>query len=255
VQPFPSLVKIDESFDYAGLVGSTHHTWGMGEHLVFNGKFLSRHFGHNRIRALVGGKTEAFQIVKTKHNYNPFKYRFSYRVLRPGAPKWWEDKDILFTVNRDLFGRGFFGIKDEYRIYQGRERNGIERYYCVQSWWGWMTRCWHSKREYESGRTSLTVKGHGGPKFNPIAVLSQKVNAAAFSKFLKPLAFFPDKYTLFVNSGEDAALLTALSIIVDSTEDQKETKGGINTPSVWPLEQVLAGVELMAAPAGPAAAR
>jgi hypothetical protein len=227
----------------------------MGESISFNGKFTSRHFGHNRIRAFVGGKTEAFQIVKTKHIINPLKYRYSYRVLRPGAPKWWEDKDILFTVNRDLFGRGFGGIKDEYRIYQGRERYGIERYYCVQSWFGWVTRCWHSKKEYESGRTSFTVNGHVGPKYNPIAVLSQKVNVGAFSQFVTPLQLFPDKYKLFVNSGEDAALLTALSIIVDSTEDQKETKGGINTPSVWPLEQVLAGVELMAAPAGPAAAR
>jgi hypothetical protein len=217
VLPQPTLFRIDEKFDMGGLTGSTYFAWGLGQLVLFNGNSLSRHFGHNRIKAYVGD-AETFQMVKTKHVMNPFKYRYSYRVLKPGAQKGWREEDVLFTFNRDMFGRGFFGIKDEWRIYQGRERDGKIVYYCVQSWWGWKTRCWHSKLEYESGRSSLTVTGHPGLKYNPCAILSQVPNAGAFSDSLAP-----DQYYLFVNGGEDAALMLAFSIMVDSTQDDMES--------------------------------
>jgi hypothetical protein len=221
VLPYPALFKIEEKFDFGGLTGSTHFAYGMGQMILFNGNFASRHFGHNRIRAISGG-VDKFQVVRTKHILNPLKYRYSYRVLKPGFHKSWTNDDILFTINRDMFGRGLLGIKDEWRIYLGRERYGKERYYCVQSWWGWKTRCWHSKLEYESGRGSLTVNGHPGPKYNPCAVLSQVPNAGALSAVLPGLSFVPDQFYLFVNAGEDAALMMAFSIIVDSAQDQKE---------------------------------
>merc|ERR550525_571887 len=180
---------------------------------------MSRQFGHDRVRAYVGG-VEKFQTVTSWHAFNPFKMRFSYRVLKPQPPakKTWGDDDILYTVNRDFFGRGFLGIKDEWRIFHGRESGGKMAYYCVQSWWGWKTRCWHSKLEYESGRSSLTITGHAGVKYAPCAVLSQVVNAGAFAGGVSE--FIPDQFYLFVNAGEDAALLPAFSIMMDSAQDE-----------------------------------
>lgn len=221
VLPYPSLFQINEKFDFGGLTGSTYYVFGLGQTIIFNGNFLSRHFGHDRTKAHVQGQ-EAFQTVRTKHVLNPFKYRYSYRVLKPSQKKWWGNDDVLFTLNRDMIGRGFFGIKDEWRIYSGREQDGRMVYYCVQSWWGWQTRCWHSKLEYESGRSSLTISGVSGPKYNPCAVLSQVANLGAFSGVVGVASFVPDQYYLFVNSGEDSALLMTMSVIIDSAQDEME---------------------------------
>jgi hypothetical protein len=123
----PTLLKIDEMNDAGGALGSTYIVWGLGPFVMFKGTWKSRHFGHNRIRATIDG-VEAFQLSDSKHKWNPAKMRYSYRVLAPKPAL--KSYDVKFTINRDLFGRGFFGIKDEYRIYKGRERNGHMVYYC-----------------------------------------------------------------------------------------------------------------------------
>jgi hypothetical protein len=230
VKPYPALLKIDKSFDFGGLAGSTHVVSGVGAPLALNGNFGSRHFGHDRVKVYANGMyeqgKELFQMTFTKHIWNPLKYRFSYRILKPSQQKTWnEDEDVLFTINRDLFGRGFLWTKDEYRIYQGRERGNKMVYYCVQSWWGWVTRCWHNKLEYESGRSSLTVSGHPGPKYAPCAVLSQKVNGGALSPAFASMTLVPDKYYLYVSPGEDTALLSALGALVDGTQSRMPGAG------------------------------
>jgi hypothetical protein len=210
----PTLLRIDERFDFAGVAGSTYIIWGLGPFITFKGQFLSRHFGHNRIRAKVNGN-EVFQIAKSKHRFNPFKLRYSYRVLAPKPGL--KSRGVKYTINKDLIGRGFLGIKQEWRIYQGHERMGKMVYYCVGAWfrlWRWKTRCWHSKLEYESGRSSLTISGIPGPKIAPCAVLSQIPNVGLISEWV------PDQYYLFVHAGEDASLLLAFGVLVDSTNDE-----------------------------------
>lgn len=215
----PTLFRIDEMPDFGGLGGSTYLVWGLGPVLVIKGNYWSRHWGHNRMKASVGHPAQpVFQLAKSRHKQNPFRARYSYRVLKPGQRKSWRADDVLFTMNRDIWGRGFLGIKDEWRIYQGRERDGKMVYYCVRSWMGWSTRCWHNKAEYESGRGSLTIRGSSGQKIGPCAVLSQVANAGAYTEGA------PDQYYLFVNAGEDSALLLSFGILYDSTEDQKDAK-------------------------------
>jgi len=217
VLPYPALLRIDEKYDAGGIAGSTYYVWGLGDPIVFKGNTLSRNWGHNRLQVYAGLNPQSlYQLVKTHHAFNPFQARYSYRILKPSLQKHWSDADIMFTMNRDIFGRGFFGIKDEWRIYQGRERDGKMVYYCVGTWRGWRMRCWHSKEEYESGRSSLTISGLPGPKYAPCAVLSQVANVGAFVQGV------PDQYYLFTNAGEDTALLLSFSILYDSTEDQME---------------------------------
>jgi hypothetical protein len=207
----PTLLRIDEMPDVAGIKGSVYIIWGLGPFVKFEGNHLSRHWGRNRIRAKVNG-AEVFQLAKSKHPLNPLQMRYSYRVLAPKPGH--KSHDIKYTINQDFIGRGFLGIKQEWRIYQGHERMGKMVYYCVTSWLGWKTRCWHSKLEYESGRSSLTISGVPGPKIGPCAVLSQVPNLGAFT------VLAPDQYYLFVHAGEDASLLLAFSTLFDSTADE-----------------------------------
>jgi hypothetical protein len=150
-----------------------------------------------------------FQIAKSKHRFNPFKSRYSYRVLAPLPGH--KSQDVKYTINKGD-GRGFLKMKQEWQIYQGHERMGKMVYYCVGAWARfWKTRCWHSKLEYESGRF---FSGIPGPKIAPCAVLSQIANVGLVSEWV------PDQYYLFVHAGEDASLLLAFGVLVDSTNDE-----------------------------------
>lgn len=196
---YPSIYDITEFYDAGGLTGAGYRTCGLSWCLRFQGGFWSRHFGYNVIKAYHQGK-EQFQLSRTKHAFNPFKYRYSYRILNPGP---YTNENIRFTINRDMFGRGFMWAQSEYRVYLGRERDNKPVYYCVTDFWGLKTRCWHSQVEYDTYKM-------------PCAILSQTYNAGVH------LRGAPDHFTLFVNAGEDSALLTALSVLIDTVQDAQE---------------------------------
>merc|ERR1712151_1263499 len=103
----------------------------------------------------------------------------------------------LFTFQRNLLGRGIGSLKTVWKIYEGTELDNKLVHYCVENYAGGITRCWHNQTEYDEGRRET---GAEGAKTNPCAVV-----AAPSAK----------KVEIFVNKGEDTALLVALGVVVN----------------------------------------
>jgi len=196
-----------------------------GQVLRFQGNWAQTMFGHRTIRAFDNQNQEIFQFKDTHHTMNPFSRRWSFRVMPPGGGS---EEQILYTINKDVYGRGLFFSKAEWRIYKGRERDGQLLYYCVGSYWGWDNRCYHSREDYDQGRQSLTVWGTAGQKLPPVAHLNQEANAGAmYGGAIGDM--LPDKFFINVGPGEDAALLTVFGALVDVVNDASKSDGVVNT--------------------------
>jgi hypothetical protein len=98
----------------------------------------------------------------------------------------------------------------EHRVFFHTEGEDIERYYCYQLVEGFSD-CWHSKMEHESGQYNAIVAHHRKSR--------QQLVKGPDSCRVKDVY---DGGILFVNSGEDTALLTAFLDVVDNTKDQWE---------------------------------
>merc|ERR1740138_1150289 len=171
------------------------------------GKWTSNTFGHQTVHVRDMKGQERFMIRNSKNVWNPFAMRNSFRVHPPG-----NKEGILYTFNKDILGRGFLGIKEEWRIYYGRERQGQQVYYCVGSYMGWSYNCYKTQAEYDAGAP-------------PIAYTEQEMNAGAimtdFSQWL------PDNYRLFIREGVDSALILALMTVIDMCNDAKHQQGSL----------------------------
>jgi len=136
-----------------------------------------------------------FTIEMTKHMWNPLRWTWSFRIKHP------ETGNILFTINKDWFGGGFFMLRDEWRVYRGRQRDDDQIYYCVSSLTGYDYKCFHDKDEWKNSA-------------KPAAHFSQSM--------LRDFVGLPDSSTLKVEAGEDTALLLATSVIMDMVYEQEE---------------------------------
>jgi len=119
-----------------------------------------------------------FKIACAKRLFRCSKRTFY--ILRPYSDK------VLFTVRRDVFGTGWMMSKDEWQIWRGEKGIGggdddKKVYYCVESSEG--PACYHSKQEHNHGVKEVATKYKGR--------------------------------SLEVESGEDTALLFALTVIID----------------------------------------
>jgi len=170
------------------------------------GKWRSNTFGHQSVHAYDSSGQEIFKIRRSKHVMNPRQRRWSYRILPTGSKS---NHDTLFTINKDQFGRGLFWQKEEWRIYKGRERDNKMIYYCVGKYGNWDFKFYRSKSD----------ANHGG---RVVAKIEQKLNAGAFSDS----NWLPDKFKIKVYEGADAALILAVSSIIDMVHD---SSGGGNS--------------------------
>jgi hypothetical protein len=147
--------------------------------LQFQGRFTSKWFGHNSMHVIdpSTGK-ELFKVRASRHTWNPEEWvgRFSYRILPPGSK---DEEDSIFTINKDYIGRGALGVKEEWRVYRGRKRDGQLAYYCVGSYISWDAECYNSVKEYNTGRDGFTVWGTEDvrylPKVTPVLKLHKKI--------------------------------------------------------------------------------
>lgn len=179
------------------------------------GKWTSSQFGHQSVHVHNHAGREIFKIRNDKYVWNPFSRRWSYRILPPHSK---DSADAWFTINKDAWGRGLLFLRDEWRIYRGRERDNDMVYYCVGSYFGWNWWFYRNKHAYDNGEEA-------------IAEISQKWNAGAFlgggggmgEDFGAGLGtWLPDKFKLRIKDGEDSALLMSVATIIDMVYDSEE---------------------------------
>jgi hypothetical protein len=100
---------------------------------------------------------------------------------------------IMFTITKDLIGTDILGTTKEYRVYRGEKKalkSQAVRYYCVETGTSESSiSCYNSKNERESRKPPL----------------AGRFARAGFSK------------NVYVNGGEDTALLLATTIVMDMT--------------------------------------
>jgi len=135
-----------------------------------------------------------FKIRFTKHIWNPTRWTWSFRITHPQTGK------VLFTINKDWFGTGLLGLRNEWRIYRGHKREGKQIYYAVSGYVGYERYFHHSKADWKKGK-------------KPVAEASQAIG--------RDLIGLADTYTLQVNEGEDTALLMTSTVIFDMAEEQQ----------------------------------
>jgi len=146
----------------------------------------------NTVFARVPGKYETnknYQIdVQTVKGDHLFKIACAKRVWPIGCSdrtfhilKPYSDK-ILYTIRKDIIGTGWMLSKKEWEIFRGEDRDDDKKvYYCVESSEG--PACYHSKDQHDHGVKESATKYKGR--------------------------------SLEVDSGEDTALLFALTVIID----------------------------------------
>jgi hypothetical protein len=135
-----------------------------------------------------------FNIRLSKHIHDPMRWSWSFRIAHPFTDR------VLFTINKDWFGKGLMWSKDEWRIYRGRKSDNEEVYYGVGTYLGYGNAFYRSQKEYKKGDA-------------PIAKVNQNAKYH--------LVGAPDLYTLQVQEGEDTALLLATAVIMDMTHEQE----------------------------------
>lgn len=115
----------------------------------------------------------------------------SWRIRHPIS------NQILFTINKDFFGAGFFGARDEWRIYRGRERDGDQMYYVVADYSSHTHSFYHNEAEYQNSAP-------------PAAQSRQYTPGGTYTQ-----GFVSDSIGVQVQAGEDTALVLATTICVD----------------------------------------
>lgn len=164
------------------------------------GTWHSSAFGWRRVHVSDASGTPIYDIRNAQNAWNPFSWRWSWRVLPVEAT---DADDAYYTLNRDKFGRGLFWAKEEWFLWRGRERDEQLVYYCLGTWIGWHYDCYHSKDDYLAEAV-------------PIATIDQNFNLAALDGFG---SFLPDMFALHVGEGIDSALLLAMLSTIDMSHD------------------------------------
>jgi len=164
------------------------------------GSWKSNTFGHACVKVRDASDKEVFAICRSKNVWNPLQFRDSFRVLPPGGTG-----DPLFTVNKDVMGRGMLWVKQAWTVYKGRKRENTPVMFCEGNYIGWKFKMYKSAADRDSEAT-------------PIAEIKQSVNLGA----VLSSEFIPDKFKIEVHEGADTALVLALSTIIDMVHDSNE---------------------------------
>lgn len=185
-------------------VETNEYMWFKGHEpfAMLRGKWTSNTFGHQTVRVRDMSGKEVFMIRNSKNVWNPFSLRYSFRIHPPG-----DKEGVWYTINKDAIGRGFAGMRQEWRVYRGKERDNQMVYYCVGSYGGWSYTCYKSQSDYDMS-------------LPPIAWTEQEMNAGDF--FTDFSQWLPDHYRLYTKTGCDSALILALSTVIDMCNDARD---------------------------------
>lgn len=167
------------------------------------GGALSKVFGHKVTHVYDINGEEAFQIRMVKAVVNPMRLRWSFHIVPP------DNSRSLIMVTKDVWGRGLFGRKQEWRIFhqpqQRGRRSGLRQmlYYGVGARKKYVTEFYKSKQDYDKSRNDKerTEK--------QVARVSLTGRRHFLRRGQTPM--------LEVQSGEDSALLIAVCAIMDIT--------------------------------------
>eukprot|EP00933_Yihiella_yeosuensis_P020624 TRINITY_DN1648_c0_g1_i1.p1 TRINITY_DN1648_c0_g1~~TRINITY_DN1648_c0_g1_i1.p1 ORF type:complete len:296 (-),score=61.75 TRINITY_DN1648_c0_g1_i1:65-952(-) len=165
------------------------------------GSFNSNTFGHHSVHVKDKTDKEIFKIRQSKHVMNPLSWRWSFRILPPGSKS---NDDSMFTINKDKFGTGILFMRQEWWIWRGRERDQDLAYYCVGSYRGGDWKFYKSKEAHEN-------------KEEPVAEIEQQDTRHIWGN---DMVEYGDEYVLWVEPGEDSALLLAAVTIIDMVQDE-----------------------------------
>jgi hypothetical protein len=121
----------------------------------------------------------------------------SWRIRHPLT------NQIMFTINKDFFGTGFLGIRDEWRIYRGRERDATQIYYIVADYSAHSHRFYHNEDEYQNSVT-------------PCAQSRFYTRGGTYTQ-----GFVSDSIGVSVGPGEDTALVLSTTIVIDMLNEER----------------------------------
>mmetsp|Transcript_102365 Transcript_102365/g.298462 ORF Transcript_102365/g.298462 Transcript_102365/m.298462 type:complete len:278 (+) Transcript_102365:43-876(+) len=152
--------------------------------------------GHKSFRVKDNSGKEVFKLRMSRSVYNVAGRRKSFRILPPRSK---ENADALFTINKDVYGRGGLMLRNEWRIYRGRERDGDEAYYCVSAHFDLEWKVYKSQHAYERYEY-------------PIATIKQVPITDAAPSASPPLR---DTFKVSIQHGEDSALILSLTTLLD----------------------------------------
>lgn len=161
---------------------------------TLQGGFFGNLFGARRTEITNNVGTPIFVIEMAKYIWNPTRLSWSFRIRHPITD------EILYTINKDWVGAGFLFIRDEWRIYRGRRRDGDQIYHIIGGYFGYGHRFYHEKREWRRN-------------VDPVAEASQHLG--------RSLVGLPDVFSLVVQEGEDTALLLAATVIIDMVHESE----------------------------------
>jgi len=161
---------------------------------TLQGGFFSNLFGARRTEIMNNHGIPLFVIEMAKYIWNPTRLTWSFRIRHSITD------EILYTINKDWFGAGFLFLRDEWRIYRGRRRDGQQIYHVIGGYFGYGHRFYHTKREWRRG-------------LDPVAEASQSVGRSVIG--------LPDVFSLKVHENEDTALLLASTVIIDMVHESE----------------------------------
>lgn len=160
---------------------------------------------------------ELFKIRESSRSWFKSKRRTSYRILPPGSK---DDEEALFTINEEINSlqivhtfKKILGGESIFRVYRGRERDNDVVLYAVGSFpnplIGGMAAGAGGYTFYESElRSEVLARVDQNPMYG-----TMDYGYAANTQ--NP----PDKFTLTVQPGVDAALVLASSVVMDIARD------------------------------------
>jgi len=157
------------------------------------GSFFGNFLGARRTTVRNTHGHALFHIELAKNVWNPTRLHWSFRIRHPLT------NEILFTINKDIFGGGFLWIRDEWRVYRGQKRDANQLYYIVGGYVGYEHQFFKTKTDWRRGE-------------NAVGRAYQSV-----SRNLMGVA--PEVYSVTANEGEDAALLLATSVIINMVHE------------------------------------
>jgi len=159
-----------------------------------SGSFFGNIFGARRTVVNNNLGVPIFVIELSKYTWNPTRLHWSFRIRHP------ETEAILYTINKDWFGAGFLFIRDEWRIYRGRQRDRDQIYHIIGGYLGYGHRFYHDKSEWRR-------------ELEPVAEATQSI--------ARDVLGAPSVFSLKVHEGEDTALLLATTVIIDMVHESE----------------------------------
>jgi len=163
---------------------------------------------------------ELFKIRESSRSWWKSKRRTSFRILPPGSK---DDDEAIFTINEEINTLGIvhtvkkiIGGESVFRVYRGREKDNDVVLYAAGAFpnpfIGGMAAGAGGYTFYESELMSTVLaRIDQNPMYG-----SMEYGLAAHSQ--NPLRV-PDKFTLEVQPGVDAALVLASSVVMDIARD------------------------------------